>query len=128
MPLRKVHELTFLWFGLPGPLLISASLRKGFGGIVLLLSSLFSFISLRFLPFSFVQDSRADNGPCSKLPDQIGLTRDLCWQNRQREASPPQASHPETATTIQGAMNCGENMGRKRQFVHKMFVHNFCAP
>ena len=22
MPLRKVHELTFLWFGLPGPLLI----------------------------------------------------------------------------------------------------------
>ena len=21
-PLRKVHELTFLWFGLPGPLLI----------------------------------------------------------------------------------------------------------
>ena len=21
MPLRKVHELTFLWFGLPGPLL-----------------------------------------------------------------------------------------------------------
>ena len=23
-PLRKVHELTFLWFGLPGPLLISA--------------------------------------------------------------------------------------------------------
>ena len=23
MPLRKVHELTFLWFGLPGPLLIN---------------------------------------------------------------------------------------------------------
>ena len=22
MPLRKVHELTFLWFGLPVPLLI----------------------------------------------------------------------------------------------------------
>ena len=22
MPLRQVHELTFLWFGLPGPLLI----------------------------------------------------------------------------------------------------------
>ena len=22
MPLRKVHELAFLWFGLPGPLLI----------------------------------------------------------------------------------------------------------
>ena len=22
MPLRKVHELTFLWLGLPGPLLI----------------------------------------------------------------------------------------------------------
>ena len=26
MPLRKVHELTFLWFGLPGPLLIFLSL------------------------------------------------------------------------------------------------------
>ena len=24
MPLRKVHELTFLWFGLPGPLLKQA--------------------------------------------------------------------------------------------------------
>ena len=22
MPLQKIHELTFLWFGLPGPLLI----------------------------------------------------------------------------------------------------------
>ena len=30
MPLRKVHELTFLWFGLPGPLLISK--RNGMGG------------------------------------------------------------------------------------------------
>ena len=29
MPLRKVHELTFLWFGLPGPLLKRArGLRK----------------------------------------------------------------------------------------------------
>ena len=28
MPLRKVHELTFLWFGLPGPLLIFL-VRKG---------------------------------------------------------------------------------------------------
>ena len=27
MPLRKVHELTFLWFGLPGPLLIAAFVR-----------------------------------------------------------------------------------------------------
>ena len=27
MPLRKVHELTFLWFGLPGPLLNFAILR-----------------------------------------------------------------------------------------------------
>ena len=27
MPLRKAHELTFLWFGLPGPLLITASGR-----------------------------------------------------------------------------------------------------
>ena len=26
MPLRKVHELTFLWFGLPGPLLIRSNL------------------------------------------------------------------------------------------------------
>ena len=26
MPLRKVHELTFLWFGLPGPLL--SKIRK----------------------------------------------------------------------------------------------------
>ena len=25
MPLRKVHELTFLWFGLPGPLLMTQS-------------------------------------------------------------------------------------------------------
>ena len=25
MPLRKVHELTFLWFGLPGPLLSEAT-------------------------------------------------------------------------------------------------------
>ena len=25
MPLRKVHELAFLWFGLPGPLLITSS-------------------------------------------------------------------------------------------------------
>ena len=33
MPLRKVHELTFLWFGLPGPLLIKGgSLHDGFGG------------------------------------------------------------------------------------------------
>ena len=27
--LRKVHELTFLWFGLPGPLLICSHLKKG---------------------------------------------------------------------------------------------------
>ena len=25
MPLRKVHEPTFLWFGLPGPLLIEGA-------------------------------------------------------------------------------------------------------
>ena len=25
MPLQKVHELAFLWFGLPGPLLTEAS-------------------------------------------------------------------------------------------------------
>ena len=30
MPLRKVHELTFLWFGLPGPLLIFATLTMVF--------------------------------------------------------------------------------------------------
>ena len=29
MPLRKVHELTFLWFGLPGPLLRFRSTRNG---------------------------------------------------------------------------------------------------
>ena len=28
MPLRKVHELTFLWFGLPGPLLIGGPDRS----------------------------------------------------------------------------------------------------
>ena len=28
MPLRKIHELTFLWFGLPGPLLIEKSCLK----------------------------------------------------------------------------------------------------
>ena len=27
MPLRKVHELTFLWFGLPGPLLTETGTR-----------------------------------------------------------------------------------------------------
>ena len=35
MPLRKVHELTFLWFGLPGPLLIPAGhtpVRLGLSG------------------------------------------------------------------------------------------------
>ena len=35
MPLRKVHELTFLWFGLPGPLLIFL-VRKGSLGNCLL--------------------------------------------------------------------------------------------
>ena len=30
MPLRKVHELTFLWFGLPGPLLISVRRQRDF--------------------------------------------------------------------------------------------------
>ena len=29
MPLRKVHEPTFLWFGLPGPLLKKGGLVKG---------------------------------------------------------------------------------------------------
>ena len=28
MPLRKVYELAFLWFGLPGPLLVTASDRQ----------------------------------------------------------------------------------------------------
>ena len=28
MPLRKVHELTFLWFGLPGPLLTKLALDE----------------------------------------------------------------------------------------------------
>ena len=32
MRLRKVHELTFLWFGLPGPLLIFRIDLKFFGG------------------------------------------------------------------------------------------------
>ena len=31
MPLRKVHELTFLWFGLSGPLLRGGGFRRGFG-------------------------------------------------------------------------------------------------
>ena len=30
MPLRKVHELTFLWFGLPGPFLIFGGCRFTF--------------------------------------------------------------------------------------------------
>ena len=30
MPLRKVHELTFLWFGLPGPLLMLGCARTPF--------------------------------------------------------------------------------------------------
>ena len=28
MPLRKVHELSFLWFGLPGRLLIKTRKKK----------------------------------------------------------------------------------------------------
>ena len=30
MPLRKVHELTFFWFGLPGPLVTKNSLNSVF--------------------------------------------------------------------------------------------------
>ena len=32
MPLRRVHELTFLWFGLPGPLLKNGHFSRGGGG------------------------------------------------------------------------------------------------
>ena len=31
MPLPKVHELTFLWFGLPGPLLIHGEVNRNRG-------------------------------------------------------------------------------------------------
>ena len=30
MPPEKVHELTFLWFGLPGPLLMNLGWSPGF--------------------------------------------------------------------------------------------------
>ena len=36
MPLRKVHELTFLWFGLPGPLLIFGGALLNAAGVSLL--------------------------------------------------------------------------------------------
>ena len=38
MPLRKVHELTFLWFGLPGP--TKARLTKSWVSAILMFEEL----------------------------------------------------------------------------------------
>ena len=52
MPLRKVHELTFLWFGLPGPLLIFHSPIRTIG-----LAPQRFFVFCCIFPFSEVMGS-----------------------------------------------------------------------
>ena len=84
MPLRKVHEPTFLWFGLPGPLLRDF---PDFFGIFLICPGTLRGFS-RFVLFLFLGLLTA---PTRNSPERV---RDTIWTFPEKSGKPPGLETP----------------------------------